>query len=99
MENFNGDALKRQVKHMLVAKLRAIGEGVADLAREKCPVRTGKLRDSIIYVVNEDELKVAIGATHFTARFVELGTHDQAPEPYLRPALAEAASVLRQEMH
>jgi hypothetical protein len=65
-------------------------DGVADevlyRAQAECPVDTGDLRDSGI--------KIYVGAGHrvvafplFYAPFVEFGTKDHAPNPFLRRAV------------
>lgn len=55
-------------------------------------VRTGRLRSSISWRVEEDALGVyaEIGTAVEYARFVELGTDRMAPRPFLRPALEAA---------
>ena len=64
----------------------------------RVPVNTGKLKDSL-------EVKVSISKTtakvkvqtraenkedQFYGSFVEFGTHQQAPQPFMRPALDAA---------
>jgi HK97 gp10 family phage protein len=59
---------------------------VAAVAREKAPVDTGALRDSITVVEAEGNSRDVIADVRY-ANFVEFGTSDTEPEPFLRPAV------------
>jgi HK97 gp10 family phage protein len=74
--------------------LVVLGLKVQNGARERCPVDTGRLRASIVSSGLEHDAKgafVRVGTNVFYAGFVEFGTRYMAPQPYLRPALLEAA--------
>ncbi|MCM1463745.1 MAG: HK97 gp10 family phage protein, partial [Bacteroides sp.] len=58
-------------------------------ARERCPVRTGRLRDSLKY--EREGADAVVSANTDYAVFVELGTGRIAPKPFLQSALYEAA--------
>jgi hypothetical protein len=64
---------------------------VAAGARNKVPVRTGHLKDSIDWdLTTEDRGLIArIYATDFKAPWYEFGTARKAAVPYLGPALAD----------
>src|SRR3989442_9076386 len=69
---------------------------VAERAREIVPVRSGRLRDSIIVEgggieadVDEAFQPIAVVATAPYASFVEDGTSKMTPRPFLEPALGE----------
>ena len=68
---------------------------VAERAREIVPVRTGRLRDSIMVEggieadVDEAFQPIAVVATAPYASFVEDGTSKMTPRPFLEPALEE----------
>ena len=68
---------------------------VAERAREIVPVRSGRLRDSIIVEggievdVDEAFQPIAVVAMAPYARFVEDGTSKMTPRPFLEPALEE----------
>lgn len=71
-----------------------LGVRVQNAARELCPVDTGRLRSS----VNSSGLQrdgrgpyVEVGTNVEYARYVEFGTLNSRAQPYLRPALLEAA--------
>lgn len=67
--------------------LEQLARDVADDAQRFAPVRTGALRASIHAepVDGGDSVKVAASAEY--AGYVELGTRNMAPQPYLKPAL------------
>lgn len=58
------------------------------IAKRQAPVDTGRLRSSITYVEEEGVFKVGSNVEY--APFVEFGTEDRAPQPYLRPAVRQA---------
>lgn len=62
-----------------------VGERMYDTAYELVPVDTGDLRRSL-YVKQEPDGTVTVGAAEEYAGYVELGTRHQAPQPYLYPA-------------
>lgn len=76
--------------------LYRLGVGVHRRARNLCPVDTGRLRSSIAYRAGRDSKGpfVDVGTNVSYAAFVEFGTRRQRPQPYLRPALAEAVGAL-----
>lgn len=83
------DALKIETVDDLVR----VGLDVQNRARSLCPVDTGRLRSSISSRRGRDGDReyVEIGTNVKYAAFVELGTRTNRAQPFLRPALAEAA--------
>lgn len=85
---------KEFLQKLYVAENRAlsqIGEKVTEDAKYACPIDTGRLRDSIRNNVNFDDTdnpKVQIGSDLKYSTFVELGTRNQSPQPFLRNSLA-----------
>lgn len=65
--------------------LEIIGGKAETYAKRLCPVDTGRLRNSITHEQYDENTEV-IGTNVEYAPFVELGTHNQRPQPYLRPA-------------
>ena len=65
--------------------LEIIGGKAESYAKALCPVDTGRLRNSITHVQMDEETEV-IGTNVEYAPYVELGTHRQRAQPYLRPA-------------
>ncbi len=73
----------------LQAALRASAQLVATRARAKAPRRTGYLASSIHAGGGFVQVDAPYGVE------VELGTHRQHPQPYLRPALIESLAEIR----
>lgn len=67
-------------------------------AKQIAPVDTGRLRSSIAHKQGRDMrgAYVEIGSSVSYAGFVEFGTRYQSPQPFLRPAFAEAISSASQ---
>lgn len=73
--------------------LDEIGDRCVGHAQDLAPVDTGNMRASIIHE-REGEYTEAIGPSNsaapykdvYYAKYVELGTHRQNPQPFLRPA-------------
>lgn len=66
--------------------LEAVGITAEGHAKNKTPVDTGRLRNSIAHAVAEDEKAAYIGTNVEYAPYVELGTRFMSARPYLRPA-------------
>lgn len=79
----------------VAAALEAIGLTAERHAKEKCPVDTGRLRNSISHAVSESEQAVYIGTNVEYAAYVEMGTHRTKAQPYLKPAAANHGSEYR----
>ena len=76
-----------------------VGLRVQSRARSLCPVDTGRLRSSIVMRKGRDGrgFYVEVGTSVNYAPFVEFGTSKQRAQPFLLPAVAEAAGYLRSE--
>ncbi|HKX36646.1 MAG TPA: HK97-gp10 family putative phage morphogenesis protein [Rhizorhapis sp.] len=78
--------------------VRAGARVIAAAARQKVPVRTGRLKKSI-RIFDDRELSLAKGSERAAyagtrepyAHLVEFGTAHSAAKPFLRPALDESA--------
>ena len=76
--------------------LAAGAQIIADSARSKVPVISGKLRDSIVIVPqiegpSDGTFKVYVAVKEPYAGDVEFGTRHNRAEPFLRPAVDEAS--------
>lgn len=98
-------SLARELKRMELrseADLARFGILVQNGARVRCPVDTGRLRASIMSTPGRDGRGpyVDIGTNVQYAPYVEYGTMRTRAQPYLRPALMDAArrwsSTMRQ---
>lgn len=65
------------------------GELASVTARRLAPRRTGALVDSIVARARGNATEVSAGVDY--AAFVEYGTSDTPAQPFLRPALEQAA--------
>lgn len=77
------DALPPSIERALIA----IGAAAESHAKDYCPVDTGRLRNSISNTHDEDS--AYIGSNVEYAAFVELGTSQRKPKPYLKPAVTQ----------
>lgn len=95
--NDNREAAKGAISRAIAASLEEIGLTAEGYAKRKCPVDTGRLRNSITHQVEAGERsgKVYIGTNVEYAGYVELGTFRQKEQPYLKPAAADHASTYR----
>lgn len=66
--------------------LEKVGDDLLPEARRRCPVDTGRLRDSLDFEIHGDVLELGSRDVEY-CQDVELGTSHQAPEPFLRPTL------------
>lgn len=104
-------ALVKQASEAQIKRaLTIMGETAEGYAKLKCPVDTGRLRNSITHEVNTDGKFVRIGTNVEYAPYVEFGTgrnaHSgmggnqsrggQKPQPYLRPAIADHVSEYKE---
>lgn len=83
----NSAAVLRALESATHNGLTEIGKSTVAYARERVPVDTGALRDSIEATVEGDTLTV--GSDKSYALPVETGTYKMAARPYLKPAMTE----------
>lgn len=91
-----GDRIKASVNRVVEDRLYRIGERVVARARQLAPVRTGRLRSSIDFVVageGPERRTLSIQALVPYAIYQEFGTRFMAPHPYIRPALNEIGRI------
>jgi len=75
------EAMKRKVHEAMQFE----AEAMKNVARARCPVRTGRLRDSIYAKVRDGILQ--LGATAPYAIYQELGTRHIRPRAFLKKAV------------
>lgn len=89
--------IEQTAREMVVASRAAITEvavGVTNLAKQYCPVDTGRLRSSISFEV-DTRATATVGTNVEYAPYVEYGTSRMAAQPYLRPAVHEYEAKMR----
>lgn len=91
----NREAIANAIDRALVAALEKVGLVAEGYAKRACPVDTGRLRNSITHIVDEDGKCAIIGTNVEYAPYVELGTRHQKPQPYLKPAAEDHESTYR----
>lgn len=91
----NREAIANAIDRALVAALEEIGLVAEGYAKRACPVDTGRLRNSITHIVDEDGKCAIIGTNVEYAPYVELGTRHQKSQPYLKPAAKDHESTYR----
>lgn len=75
--------------------LEACGMLAEGYAKAKCPVDTGRLRNSITHEVAAGEGAVYVGTNVEYAPYVELGTRRHSAQPFLKPAAEEHGAEYR----
>ena len=73
--------------------LESIGELAETYAKDKCPVRTGRLRNSITY--RADDERVVVGTDVEYGPAVEFGTVSRKAQPFIAPALTGHVATYR----
>lgn len=81
------DAVRREIKRAAL--------NVQNGARERVPVDTGRLRNSIAHVIDLDGMRAVIGTNVEYAPYVELGTFRASAQPYLFPAFEAEKPKIR----
>lgn len=100
--NWEGSKTKflAQISGRVVVNMEAAAQFAEEQAKARVPVSTGKLRDSIVGVV---EIKargdivegiVGVVAKEFYGYFIEMGTSKMPAHPFLRPAVYENAKEI-----
>ena len=87
------DRLSGENKRAINEALETVGKEIVYEAQRLAPVRTGRLRDSIYYMILY-ELALEVGASAPYALFVEYGTWKMHAQPFLRPALQDGRVVV-----
>lgn len=80
------EAMKNIPQTVINNPLLAAGFQTEAFAKSLCPVDTGRLRSSI-HVEVISPTKIFVGTDVYYAWFVEFGTSNQSPQPYMRPAI------------
>ena len=97
MSNFkfksHKDEVLDELDSALEVALEEIGLTAEGFAKKKCPVDTGRLRNSISHASTEDTAYVGTNVEY--AVYVEMGTVNTKPQPYLRPAITEHKDTYR----
>lgn len=92
----NSDLVGEEFEQACERALTRIGFQAETFAKEKCPVDTGNLRNSISNKVQmSGENSVYIGTNVAYAQYVELGVRGRTGRPFIKPAASEHSDVYR----
>lgn len=75
---FNIPKIENRIKLVVLRRLALASEFVTSSAKLKCPVDTGRLRDSIQYKLDSFKLQAIIGTNVEYAPYVEFGSGEKA---------------------
>jgi HK97 gp10 family phage protein len=89
---WRGDQVERAIRARLEAALRVAADELLAIARQLCPVDTGRLRDSLRVMVDGSRLKVILSTDVEYAYWVEFGTSRMPPNWFMRISMAEMAA-------
>jgi HK97 gp10 family phage protein len=96
LSGFNMQALSEKMRGNISEEVNSAAESCASLARQLAPVDTGFMRDNI--AVTEVSSKTGLHATVKSQAdysvFVEYGTVNQDPQPFMTPAFESARHQL-----
>ena len=91
----NVEQIQAAMDKAIAKALVMIGQQAEDNAKEICPTRTGRLKNSITNAIDTEANAVFIGTNVEYGPYVELGTSRRHPHPYLKPAAADHADEYR----
>ena len=91
----NVEQIQAAMDKAIAKALVMIGQQAEDNAKEICPTRTGRLKNSITNAIDTEANAVYIGTNVEYGPHVELGTSRSDPHPYLKPAAADHADEYR----
>ena len=100
LEVNNTDLVKEALQSAIDKALEEIGLQAQNYATAICPVDTGRLKNSITHM-QENENTEVIGTNVEYAPYVEMGHHTAsgsyvAPQPFLEPAVMEHVDEYKQ---
>ena len=84
---WKGREVEKWARDRILKELRSAAALAEAEAKLVCPVRTGRLKNSIMAVVDEANLRAVVGSDVEYAFWVEAGTSMMAGRGYLRHAL------------
>lgn len=86
-----------QAKARALEKIGLVAEGYA---KRLCPVDTGRLRNSITHITDDEAAYIGTNVDY--AVYVEMGTVNTPAQPYLKPAatdhMEKYRSILKSEL-
>jgi HK97 gp10 family phage protein len=100
--DWRGAAITAKITEAVLQAMDETADAAKSAAQERCPVDTGRLRDSIDAIVDQSggsqRRRLTLFAAAPYALYVELGTSRMAAQPFLRPAMDAEAPKLTQRI-
>lgn len=89
---FDFAALSRNLREGIAEELNSGAETCVSLAKQLAPVDTGAMRDAIeqTEIANGNNLRAVIESPQDYSAFVEYGTVNMEPQPFMTPAFESA---------
>lgn len=96
----NTRQVEKAIIKAIATALEEMGLAAERFAKLKCPVDTGRLRNSITHAIEMHLLsgEAYVGTNVEYAQYVELGTSRRAARPFLRPAAEDHSDFYRKIM-
>lgn len=86
------------VKNAVADEIELAGLMIESDAKRNCPVKTGRLRASIISLTDRAKLSTVVGTNVSYAQAVEFGGTNRVAKPFLYPAYFENVSKLMKRL-
>lgn len=90
----NSDLFLNALPEQVERAMEAVGLQAERHAKEKCPVDTGRLRNSISHATQGNSAYIGTNVEY--APYVEMGTSRMSAKPYLKPAATEHGEEYKQ---
>ena len=81
--------VEKEIKNKMTSKMKKYGEIILETTKKNCPVKTGRLRNSLFSFINEND--VIIGSEVFYSQYVEQKTG------FFTKSIEEAKNKIRSE--
>ena len=91
----NSDTALSELEEKIEVGLEACGMMMETFAKGKCPVDTGRLRNSITHASNEPK-SMSVGTNVEYGPYVEMGTSKMGARPFIEPSVSDHLSQYKQ---
>jgi HK97 gp10 family phage protein len=87
------DRFKQNVQDAIIQSYDTIGKSVVGVVKNEAPVISGKLRDGVDYVIEDDGLYIFDDVDY--APLVEFGTYRMRANPFMRRGIFKSVENIR----
>jgi len=81
-------------EEVLKTGMEEVSRAIIEDARDRVPVKTGELHDSLTQLIGEDGMEAVVGTPLRYAIYQEYGTRKNPPAPFMRPAIDKIANMI-----